>query len=186
MRVIIGILALLPIVAAARDGLRHRQPEAWPATRPQDTSDRAFRTLDSGQEMEVLIRGDGITPTCGCRTGQQGMSRAAYLVDDKPAKLIVAETQAERDALAAELEATKKAFAEPAATIDALRNQTSSLTAQLESAADQVAALQEEVASHPGHERTLQGQSAAPLGWRCDRRVPGRWIAGWALVGRLP
>ncbi len=168
MRVIIGILALLPIVAVAdtayvTDNLKLGLYEA------EDTSGRAFRTLDSGQAMEVLIRG-GSYANVRLPDGTEGWVKSAYLVDDKPAKLIVAETQAERDALAAELEATKKALAEPAATIDALRNQTSSLTAQLESAQDQVAALQEEVASIQGMKERYKGS------------MPLRWVGGAILV----
>ncbi|MDH5454612.1 MAG: TIGR04211 family SH3 domain-containing protein [Gammaproteobacteria bacterium] len=168
MRLIIGILLLLPIVAVAdtayvTDNLKLGLYEA------EDTSGRAFRTLDSGQAMEVLIRG-GSYANVRLPDGTEGWVKSAYLVDDKPAKLIVAETQAERDALAAELEATKKALAEPAATIDALRNQTSSLTAQLESAQDQVTALQEEVASIQGMKERYKGS------------MPLRWVGGAILV----
>ena len=130
MRLIIGVLALLPIVAAAEtayvtDNLKLGLYEA------EDTSGRAFRTLDSGQSMEVLIRAVNYA-NVRLPDGAEGWVKSAYLVDDKPAKLIVEETIVERDALAAELEQAKQAFAEPAATIDALRNETSSLTAQLE------------------------------------------------------
>ena len=161
MRLIIGVLALLPIVAAAdtayvTDNLKLGLHEA------ADTSGRAFRTLDSGQAMEILLRTNNYA-NVRLPDGVEGWVKTAYLVDDKPAKLIVEETMAERDALAAELEQLKQAFAEPAATIDSLRNQTSSLTAQLESTQAEVATLQEENASIQGMKDRYKG--SMPLGW---------------------
>lgn len=161
MRLIIGLLALLPIVAAAdtayvTDNLKLGLHEA------ADTSGRAFRTLDSGQAMEILLRTNNYA-NVRLPDGVEGWVKTAYLVDDKPAKLIVEETMAERDALAAELEQLKQAFAEPAATIDSLRNQTSSLTAQLESTQAEVATLQEENASIQGMKDRYKG--SMPLGW---------------------
>lgn len=161
MRLIIGVLALMPIVAAAdtayvTDNLKLGLYEA------EDTSGRAFRTLDSGQSMEVLIRTNNYA-NVRLPDGVEGWVKTAYLVDDKPAKLIVAETMAERDALAAELEQAKQAFAAPAATIDDLRNETSSLTAQLESSQAEVTALQEENASIQGMKARYKG--SMPLTW---------------------
>ena len=58
----------------------------------QDTSDRPFQTLVSGAELEVLQR---VTNFAEVRTtdGRQGWVKSAYLVTDKPAQLIVAETR---------------------------------------------------------------------------------------------
>ena len=161
MRLIIGVFALLPIVAAAEtayvtDNLKLGLYEA------EDTSGRAFRTLDSGQSMEVLIRAVNYA-NVRLPDGTEGWVKSAYLVDDKPAKLIVEETIVERDALAAELEQAKQAFAEPAATIDALRNETSALTAQLEIAQGEITALQEENASIQGMKKQYKG--SLPLSW---------------------
>lgn len=161
MRLIIGVLALLPIVAAAEtayvtDNLKLGLYEA------EDTSGRAFDTLDSGQSMEVLIQG-GNYANVRLPDGTEGWVKSAYLVSDKPAKLIVEETAAERDALAAELEQAKQAFAEPAATIDALRSETSSLTEQLENAQGEVAVLREENASIQGMKEQYKG--SMPLSW---------------------
>ena len=168
MRLIIGVFALLPIVAAAEtayvtDNLKLGLYEA------EDTSGRAFRTLDSGQSMEVLIRAVNYA-NVRLPDGTEGWVKSAYLVDDKPAKLIVEETIVERDALAAELEQAKQAFAEPAATIDALRNEASALTAQLESAQGEITALQEENASIQGMKEQYRGS------------VPLSWVGGATLV----
>ena len=115
MRLLIGFLALIPLAVAAEtvyitDNLRLGLHQA------SDTSDRAFRMLESGQQLEIISR-DRNYANVQLPDGTSGYVKAAYLVDEKPAKLIVAETAAERDALAAELDETKRAFAGPAATI---------------------------------------------------------------------
>jgi SH3 domain protein len=168
MRLIIGVLALLPLMAAAEtayvtDNLRLGLHQA------EDTSDRAFRFLDSGQPMEVLISG-GSYANVRLPDGTEGWVKSAYLVDEKPAKLIVAETIAERDALAVELDQAKQAFAEPAATIDALKNDAAVLTSELENAKTQVADLQSEVESIQGMKERYRGS------------VPLNWVGGAILV----
>jgi SH3 domain protein len=116
----LALLAALPAAALAEtayvtDNLRLGLHQA------ADTSDRAFRTLESGQTVEILAR-DRNYAHVRLPDGVQGYLKAAYLVFEKPAKLIVTETQAENDKLLKELEDTKKAFAGPAATIDALES----------------------------------------------------------------
>lgn len=161
MRLIIGLLALLPLLAAAdtayvTDNLRLGLHAA------EDTSDRAFRVMESGQPMEVLLRA-GNYANVRLPDGTEGWVKSGYLVDEKPAKLIVAETMAERDALAAELAAAKAAFAEPAATIENLQAETTDLMAQLDSAQVQIAELQEENASIQGMKERYRG--SVPLSW---------------------
>jgi SH3 domain protein len=161
MRLVIGVLALLPMVAAAEtayitDNLRlglHQAP---------DTSDRAFRMLDSGQSLEIISRNRNYA-NVQLPDGAQGYVKAAYLVADKPAKLIVAETIAERDALLAELEETKQAFAAPAATIKGLKEQASDLVSKLDSAETQIADLKDENASIQGLKERYKG--SLPLSW---------------------
>ncbi len=161
MRLLIGVLLLLPLTAVAQtayvtDNLRLGLHTA------EDTSDRAFRYLESGQAMEILSR-DRNYANVRLPDGAEGWVKNAYLVEDKPAKLIVAETMAERDALAAELEEARAAFAEPAATIDGLRTETAALTAQLEASQAEVAELQGEVASIQGMKERYKG--SLPLSW---------------------
>ena len=86
-----------------------------------DTSDRAFRTLESGQTVEILAR-DRNYAHVQLPDGVQGYLKAAYLVFEPPAKLIVTQTQNENDRLVQKLEDTKRAFAGPAATIDSLES----------------------------------------------------------------
>jgi SH3 domain protein len=161
MRLIIGVLALLPLMAAAdtayvTDNLRLGLHAA------EDTSDRAFRVLESGQPMEVLLRA-GNYANVRLPDGTEGWVKTGYLVDEKPAKLIVAETAAERDALAAELAEAKAAFAEPAATIENLQSEATGLTTQLDSAQSQITQLQEENASIQGMKERYRG--SVPLTW---------------------
>ena len=168
MRLFIGVLLLLPTLAAAQtayvtDNLRLGLHAA------EDTSDRAFRYLDSGQEMEILIR-DRNYANVRLPDGAEGWVKSAYLVDEKPAKLIVAETMAERDRLAAELEETRQAFAEPAAMIDQLKAETSDLTSRLESAQTQIDSLQAENASIQGLKEEYRGS------------VPLKWVGGVIAV----
>lgn len=161
MRLLIGVLLLLPLAAVAQtayvtDNLRLGLHTA------EDTSDRAFRYLESGQAMEILSR-DRNYANVRLPDGTEGWVKNAYLVEDKPAKLIVAETMAERDALAAELAEARAAFAEPAATIDALRTETTALTAQLEASQAEVTELQDEVASIQAMKDRYKG--SLPLSW---------------------
>jgi SH3 domain protein len=161
MRLIIGVLILLPVMAAAEtayvtDNLRLGLHTA------EDTSDRAFRFLESGQAMEILSR-DRNYANVRLPDGTEGWVKSAYLVDEKPAKLIVAETMEERDRVARELEEAKAAFAEPAATIDELRGQSAQLTTELDAARSEIAALREENASIQGLKEKYRG--SVPLTW---------------------
>ena len=161
MRTLIALLALLPIVAAAEtayvtDNLRLGLHQA------ADTSDRAFRTLESGQELEILSRNRNYAHV-QLPEGAQGYVKAAYLVFEKPAKLIVNETQAERDGLATELEELRQQFARPAATIAALEQQAAELKTQLDDSEARAAELDEQNSNLRG--RQEQFKYSLPLIW---------------------
>ena len=74
----------------------------------QDTSDRPFQTLVSGAELEILQRVPNFAEI-RTRDGSQGWVKSAYLVTDKPAQLIVSETQATLEGVRAELLAEQQA-----------------------------------------------------------------------------
>jgi SH3 domain protein len=161
MRLILGFLALLPLAAMAdtayvTDNLRLGLYES------ADTSGRPFRMLDSGQAMEILTR-DRNYANARMPDGVEGWVKSAYLVSEKPAKLIVAETLAERDALVAELEEIKLAFAAPAATIESMRGAAAELEARLQTAESQIAELESENASYSGIRDQYKG--SLPVNW---------------------
>ena len=158
---LIGLLALLPFTAMAEtayvtDNLRLGLYEA------EDTSGRPIRMLESGQAMEILSR-DRNYANVQLPDASEGWVKAAYLVDEKPAKLIVAEITAERDSLVAELEETKQAFAAPAATIETLRSDARALETQLAEANATITGLEEENASIQGLKEQYKG--SLPLSW---------------------
>ncbi|NNC66016.1 MAG: TIGR04211 family SH3 domain-containing protein [Gammaproteobacteria bacterium] len=74
--------------------------------RAEDTSDRPFRTLVSGTELEVLARTTNYAHVRAA-DGQEGWVKSAYLVLDKPAQLKIAEAESELTALRAELDHAK-------------------------------------------------------------------------------
>ena len=127
-----------------------------------DTSDRAFRTLESGQVVEILSR-DRNYARVQLPDGAQGYLKAAYLVFDKPAKLIVSETQAENEKLTQELADTKRAFAGPAATIDSLESDVARHKAALDESTAKVEELIEENDRFRRRHSSLQ--FSMPLPW---------------------
>jgi len=161
MRLILGFLALLPLATMAdtayvTDNLRLGLYET------ADTSGRPFRMLESGQAMEILTR-DRNYANARMPDGVEGWVKSAYLVSEKPAKLIVAETIAERDALAAELEKIKLAFATPAATIETLRSDAADLATRLQAAESQLIELEQENAGYSGIREQYKG--SLPVNW---------------------
>jgi SH3 domain protein len=158
---IIGLLGLIPLsafgaTAYVTDNLRLGLYEA------EDTSGRPMRMLESGQAMEILSR-DRNYANVQLPDGSEGWVKTAYLVDDKPAKLIVAELTAERDATQTELDELKLAFAAPAATIEALTNDVLSFETQLAESNARADALEEENASIRGLKEQYKG--SLPLSW---------------------
>lgn len=161
MRLVTGLLALLPLLAAAETGyvtdrLILGLHEA------EDTSDRAFRSLESGQEFEVLSR-DRLYARIQLPDGTQGYVKAAYVVYDPPAKLIVNQTQARVDELTAELDEARRAFAEPAAAIEALKVESAGLRSELDASQARVGELEEENSTY--RRRAEQYQYSLPLTW---------------------
>lgn len=127
-----------------------------------DTSDRAFRTLESGQELEIISRNRNYA-NVSLPDGVQGYVKAAYLVFEKPAKLVVAETLNANQQLKQELENTKVAFAAPAATIESLKKQLADKDSALENSVAMVAELTEENEDY--QERYGQYKYSLPFKW---------------------
>jgi ElaB/YqjD/DUF883 family membrane-anchored ribosome-binding protein len=158
---IIGLLGLIPLSALGEtayvtDNLRLGLYEA------EDTSGRPMRMLNSGQAMEILSR-DRNYANVRLPDASEGWVKSAYLVEEKPAKLIVAEITAERDALLTEMEEIKQAFAAPAATIETLKNDVLSFETQLAQSNARANLLEEESASIRGLKEQYKG--SLPLSW---------------------
>jgi len=130
--------------------------------RAEDTSDRSFRTLQSGQELEILSQTRNYAQV-RLPDGTLGYVKVAYLVTDKPAALIVSETQAENERLQKELERTKSQFAGPAETIDSLEQQVAEQQAALEEGGRRIAQLQEQNESFVS--RQQQYRFSLPVSW---------------------
>ena len=86
-----------------------------------DTSDRAFRSLESGQAMQIIERNRNYARV-RLPDGTEGWVKAGFLVDEKPARLIVAEVQAQSDALRAELDGVRTEFSGSAGRIASLES----------------------------------------------------------------
>lgn len=161
MRVVLLLVTVLPFAVQAEtayvtDNLRlgiHQAP---------DTSDRAFRTLESGQELEIVSRNRNYA-NVRLPDGVEGYVKAAYLVFEKPAKLIVNETQNENESLKTELQNLKAAFASPAATIESLRQQLAQKEAELQANAARITELSEENEDYL--ERYSQFKYSLPYKW---------------------
>ena len=124
MRLFLGVLTLLPLLAAAEtayvtDNLRLNMYQN------ADLSGTRVDTLTSGQAFDVLSR-NAQTVLVELADGRQGYLSAAYIVFVKPARLIVAETQAENDRLTQELADLQQSFAEPAALVESLQQESAS------------------------------------------------------------
>lgn len=139
MRLVFIVMVLAPLIVAAETGYV-TDKLILGLHQAEDTSDRAFRSLESGQAVEILSR-DRNYAHVQLPDGTQGYVKAAYLVYEKPAKLIVAEAQAEAVRLASELEEIRQAFSGPAATIEALQQKSADLQAQLDDRTAQLAEI---------------------------------------------
>ena len=148
----------------------------------QDTSDRPFQTLVSGAELEILQRRPNFAEV---RTsdGRQGWVKSAYLVTDKPAQLIVAETQAELS------QARQELVTEQQARVTA-ENELHDLINNAESRLGQVVSMEARMGELTARNAELEAQlesyrSVVPLNWAAYAVVAsllgGFFIGLWAL-----
>ncbi len=165
MRFTIGMLAgmfvLMPLNAAGETGYVTDRLILG-LHQAADTSDRAFRSLESGQEFEVLSR-NRLYAHIQLPDGTQGYVKAAYIVSEKPARLIVSETQAEVERLSGELNSARAAFAEPAAAIERLESEAASLQGELDASLARVEELEAETAAY--RQRAERYQYSLPVNW---------------------
>jgi len=157
----LGLLVLLPLMAAAETGYVTDRLMLG-LHQAADTSDRPFRSLESGTEFEILSR-DRLYAHVRLADGTEGYVKAAYVVYEPPAKLIVNQTQAEVERLTTELDEAKAAFAEPAAVIDSLKARAATLEEDLEVANSRVEELEEDNARYQS--RAERYQYSLPYTW---------------------
>ncbi len=168
MRRWIVLLAFMPLSALAEtayvtDNLRLN---VYPTA---DFSGSPFRTLQSGDAFEVLSR-DQLAAHVELDDGVEGYVRAAYIVYDPPARLIVSQTQAENDRLSQELDELRESFAEPAAAIENLEQEAAELTAQRDDANERASTLEE-------RNSTLERRASS-----YQYSLPYTWVAGAIIV----
>ena len=161
MRLAIGLFALLPLLAAAETGYVTDRLMLG-LHQAEDTSDRPFRSLESGTEFEVLSR-DRLYARVRLADGTEGYVKAAYVVYEPPAKLIVNQTQAELERVTTELKEAIAAFAEPAAVIDSLKEQAATLESDLAGARARVEELEKDNARYQS--RAERYQYSLPYTW---------------------
>ncbi|MEX1265902.1 MAG: TIGR04211 family SH3 domain-containing protein [Woeseia sp.] len=162
------LLAALPMTAMAETAYVTDQLILG-LHRAADTSDRAFRTLESGQEMEILTRNRNYAQV-RLPDGTEGYVKVAYLVTEKPAKLIVSESQAESERLQQELDNLRAAFAEPAQTIERLEQQLDEQQAEIIEAQAQISDLAE------------QNEDFAARQDQYKYSLPVKWVGGALAV----
>jgi uncharacterized protein YgiM (DUF1202 family) len=109
----------------------------------EDTSDRSFRTLESGQQMTVITRNRSYAQV-ELPDGTRGYVKTAYLVDEKPAKLIVEEMREQATSALAQLAAVQEEYSSSASRIQSLQNDLASALEQSSAAQAQAAAAIEE------------------------------------------
>ncbi|MDJ0910485.1 MAG: TIGR04211 family SH3 domain-containing protein [Woeseiaceae bacterium] len=134
-----------------------------------DFSGSAIRTLQSGDAFEVLSRGQ-LAAHVELDDGTTGYVRSAYIVTDPPARLIVSQTQADNDRLNQELDELRASFAEPAAAIESLQQQTAELTTQLNEATERASTLEE---ANSAHERRAAAYAYS---------LPYTWVGGAIFI----
>lgn len=161
MRLTIGLLMLLPLLAAAETGYVTDRLMLG-LHQAEDTSDRPFRSLESGTRFEVLSR-DRLYAHVRLEDGTEGYVKAAYVVYEPPAKLIVNQSQAQVERLTAELEEAKAAFAEPAAVIDSLKAERNTLASDLAAERQRADELEADNARHQS--RAERYQYSLPYTW---------------------
>jgi SH3 domain protein len=163
MRFITGLVVFICLPASAyaqtayvTDNLRLGLHQA------EDTSDRAFRMLESGQTVEIINR-DRNYAQVRLPDGTVGYVKVAYLVEDKPAKLIVSEVQSENEELQNRLAELNAAFSQPAATITSLEQQLAEAEAGLADATARNAELS--TRNETLQKRQSQYKFSLPINW---------------------
>jgi len=140
-------------------------------TEPTDAS-AVVTTLGSGDRLEVIERA-GFYAFVKTVDGQEGWAKTGFLVAEKPARAMLAEVQAELDALKASVAPEKKALEDLRARVQVLTREAGEREQQRTQDTARIAELEAE--NQDFRERLSIG------GWR----LPWRWAAGGMLAALL-
>ena len=130
--------------------------------RAEDTSDRPFENLVSGTPLEVVERNSNYARvrTSG---GQEGWVKSAYLVDEKPAQLRVAELEAELAGLRGQFDQVRNARSSAEDELNRLGKQVAATTGSADAIQDTVGRLRSE---NEAYEARLESyRRSLPLPW---------------------
>lgn len=130
--------------------------------RASDTSDSPFRTLVSGDELEVLEK-TRFYARVRTTDGQVGWVKASYLVDEKPAQSRLADLTGERDALAQQLTSMGTRLQSQNAELESLRSERDQLNRQLQETTTEAGELR--VSNQRLNERVAETRFSVPMRW---------------------
>ena len=137
----------------------------------QDTSDAPFRTLISGSELQILTRVPNYS-FVETQDGAQGWVRSAFLVEEKPARLRVAEVEAALKIMREELESAQQVQAEAEQETARIRLNMQSGGESLEAVVETIKRLEAETEAYEQRIETYRGS------------IPRNWVIA-ALVAAL-
>jgi SH3 domain protein len=140
------------VTDSLRLGLHHKE----------DTSDRPFENLVSGTPLEVMERNSNYARvrTSG---GQEGWVKSAYLVDEKPAQLRVAELETELAGLRGQFDQVRNAHSSAEDELNRLGKQVAATTGSADAIQDTIGRLKSE---NEAYEARLESyRRSLPLPW---------------------
>jgi SH3 domain protein len=164
-----ALLVSLSGAAAAQERLYVTDELRLGVHRAEDTSDRAFAFVESGDSVEVMDR-NRFFALVRLADGRRGWVRATYLVALEPARARLAAVEAERDELASQLEALRASVAEPLAKMESLERQLSESESQRQAEGRELADLRD---SNAGLAQRLEAYRFS---------MPTSWVAWISLV----
>jgi len=148
----------------------------------EDTSDRPFRNLQSGTELEVLTRVPNYA-LVATANGEQGWVKSAYLVTEKPARLRVSEVETALEIMREELETAQMARQEAEQEATRLGLNIQARANSSEAVLDTLERLKTEAEDYEQRLETYRG--SIPLAWVVAALVLaliGGFVGGlWAL-----
>ena len=148
----------------------------------EDTSDRPFRSLQSGTELDVLTRVPNYA-LVQTADGEQGWVKSAYLVDEKPARLRVSEVETALEIMRDELESAQMARQEAEQEATRLGLNIEARANSSEAVLDTLERLKTETEDYEQRLETYRG--SIPLTWvvaALALALAGGFFAGvWAL-----